>query len=120
MFTGNRNKSIIDIFRKISKDECAICGTTKTFTNDNNQEYFEIHHVIPYYNGKNYDNIANLVKLCPTCHSLLKKGRASKQIQIEKIKYILENNDSVHQYAIAALGCEDIDELSEKIQTMLG
>ncbi len=116
----NRDQSIIDIFRNIAEDKCAICGTTKTFEKSNSKEYFEIHHVIPFHNGIKYDNIANLVKLCPTCHSLLKKNRASKEAQIEAIITILTNNDLIHQYASAALGFDDIDELSKKIQTMLG
>ena len=118
--SANRDKSIIDIYRDISEDKCAICGTTKTFVNDNDKEYFEIHHVIPFYNGIKYDNIANLVKLCPNCHTMLKKNRATKEVQIDAIKKILSGNESILQYASAALGYDDIDVLAERIQSMLG
>lgn len=119
-FTNNRNQSIVEIFRNISENKCALCGITKTFANDNDREYFEIHHMIPYHNGIQYDNIANLVKLCPTCHTMFKKGRASKQIQIDGIKKILTNNELVYQYTSAALGEDDLQKLSEMIFSLLG
>lgn len=119
-FTKNRDKSIIDIFRNVSENKCALCGVRKTFTNENEQEYFEIHHMIPYHNGIQYDNIANLVKLCPTCHTSLKKGRASKQTQIDNITKILTNNELVFQYTCAALGEDDIHTIAQRIYELLG
>lgn len=118
--TKHRDKSIIDIFRSISEDKCALCGVTKTFSNENEREYFEIHHMIPYHNGIQYDNIANLVKLCPTCHTLFKKGRSSKQTQIDGIKKILNNNESILQYTSAALGEDDVENIAQRIYELLG
>lgn len=117
----SRNQTIIDIFNAISPDECALCGTTETFLQGNSdRQAFEVHHLIPYHNGIHYDNMANLVKLCPTCHSSLKKGRSPKEEQIKSIIKILFENNELYEYASNALGINDINKLAEEIQEMLG
>lgn len=116
-----RNQSIISLFSKISEDKCAICGTTKTFTNKNTgRQYFEIHHVISFYNGKDLDNIANLVKLCPNCHDMLKKNRSMKNEQVSAIIKILHNHPEVFEFTSSYLAIDDINELANKIWEMLG
>lgn len=117
----SRNKNIITIFDKISEDKCAICGTTKTFLNKKDgRQYFEIHHVIPYYNGKELDNISNLVKLCPNCHDMLKKNRSTKENQLKAIIKILHEHDEIFDFTSTYLQIDDINKLAEKIWTMLG
>lgn len=117
----NRNTTLVNLFKKIEPNKCAICGTTKTFKNKGTgEDYFEIHHMIPFHNGKELDNIANFVKLCPTCHSSLKKGRASKQQQIDSISFILSNKEVVYEFCSNHLELTDIREMAIKIQTMLG
>lgn len=116
-----RNRTIIEIFDNISEDRCAQCGTTETFTKKTNgRQGFEIHHMISYHNGRQYDNIANLVKLCPTCHSSLKRGRASKEEQISNITKILDNHPEVYEYTSSTLGINHMHELAEEIWTLLG
>lgn len=116
-----RNKSIITLFNQISEDRCAICGTTKTFTNKNTgRQHFEIHHVISFHNSVEVDNIANLVKLCPTCHELLSKNKANKEAQIKAILKILHDHIEIFEFTSSYLGIDDIYELAEKIWSMLG
>ena len=111
-----RNKKIIEIFKEYAQDICYICGIKSTFINKTTgKNHFEIHHVISYFNDKEVDNIANLVKLCPTCHAMLKKGVSLKQDQILAIKKILNNNQEIYEFASSYLGIEDIDLLSEEI-----
>ena len=118
---GKRNMSLIQLFNEISPDECAICGTKTTFLNKNTgRQHFEIHHVISFCNGKEVDNIANLVKLCPTCHDMLKKNRALKDDQLAAIRKILHNHQEIFEFTSSYLGIDDINQLSEKIWEMLG
>lgn len=116
-----RNKAIIDLFDEITPDVCAVCGTTKTYAKKNTgRQYFEIHHVISFYNDKELDNPANLVKLCPTCHHMLKKNSGKKEDQILAIKKILSEHDEIFDFTSSYLGIEDLDELCEKIWEKLG
>lgn len=115
-----RNKTVIKLFDDISEDKCSCCGTTTTYTKPNGRQYFEIHHVIPFYKGVEVDNIANLVKLCPTCHRLLKKGSSTKDNQIKAINNILVNNPIVHEFVTSFLGEDDFNKLVEKIWSLLG
>lgn len=116
----NRNKTIIELYDQISPDECGLCGTKTTFTKNNGRQSFEIHHVIPFHNGKQYDNMANLIKLCPTCHSSLKKGRATKQEQIVNLISILHKHPEIFEYTSSTLGIADINNLASEIYYMLG
>ncbi len=117
-----RKQSIVSIFSNISEDKCAICGTTKTFINKNTgRQHFEIHHVISYYNNsKDLDNIANLVKLCPNCHDMLKKNRTAKNDQVKAIVKILHEHQEVFEFASSYLSIDDINELADRIWEMLG
>lgn len=116
-----RNKTLIDLFDEISEDKCAVCGTKTTFLNKGTgRQYFEIHHVISFYNGKELDNIANLVKLCPTCHDMLKKNRSTKENQTKAIYKILHLHPEIYEFTSSYLQIDDINELAEKIWTMLG
>ena len=117
----SRNRNIIEIFNKITPDKCAICGTTSTFLNrGTGNQYFEIHHVISFRNNQNLDNIANLVKLCPTCHNMLKKGKATKETQIKAIIKILHEHSEICEFASSFLGITDINKISEEVYNRLG
>ena len=117
----NRNRTIIELFNEISEDRCAICGTTKTFENNRTgRQHFEIHHVISYKNGKDLDNIANLVKLCPTCHDMLRKNASSKEQQQKAIIKILSEHPEVLEFAKSYLQIDDINEIAEEIWEKLG
>ncbi|MCF7931397.1 MAG: HNH endonuclease [Acholeplasmataceae bacterium] len=116
-----RNKSIVDLFDELSEDKCALCGTSQTFKKKaNGRQSFEIHHMIPFHNGQEFDNIANFVKLCPTCHRSLKRGSASKDDQIRSIITILGRHPEVFEYTSSALGIEELPKLAEEIWSLLG
>lgn len=117
---SNRNRTIIGLFDSISPDRCGLCGTEETFINKDKSQAFEIHHVIPYHNGKHYDNIANLIKLCATCHSSLKRGRSTKESQLKSLVTILHKHPEIFEYTSSALGIENINELAMEIYSMLG
>lgn len=116
-----RNRTIIELFNEISEDKCALCGTTETFTNKRTgRQHFEIHHVISYKNGVELDNIANLVKLCPTCHDMLKKNATSKDRQIKAILKILAEHNEILEFAKSYLYIDDVQEIAEEIWEKLG
>ena len=118
---SNRNRTIVELFSEISEDKCAICGTTKTFENKRTgRQHFEIHHIISYKNGVELDNIANLVKLCPTCHDMLKKNATAKGEQIKAIIKILSEHAEVLEFAKSYLQIDDINEIAEEIWIRLG
>ncbi len=117
----SRNRTIIELFNEISEDKCAICGTSETFLNKRTgRQHFEIHHVISYKNGTEFDNIANLVKLCPTCHDMLKKNATAKEKQIKAITKILSEHLEVLEFAKSYLQTDDINEISAEVWQRLG
>jgi len=116
----NRKQSIRIIFDNLEENKCACCGTTTTYTKPDGRQYFEIHHVISVHNEERYDNLGNLVKLCPNCHNSLKRSRAEKSTQIENIKKILLNKPEVFVYTSEALDEQNIEILSDKIWRLLG
>lgn len=117
-----RSQSIKKYIDENTPDICAVCKTDKTFERaKNNKQYFEIHHVISFYNNIYVlDNPGNLVKLCPNCHTKFKKGRSTAQEQIDSILTILNDYIQVYEFACAFLNISDKDELAKKIQEMLG
>ncbi len=118
---ASRNKTIVEIFNEISEDKCAICGTTQTFINKKTgRQYFEVHHVISFKNGVELDNIANLVKLCPTCHDMVKKNATSKDKQIKAILKIVSEHPEILEFAKSYLQIDDINEIAEEIWDRLG
>ena len=117
----HRSRSLIELFNSITPDQCAICGTRTTFINSRTgRQHFEIHHVISYHNGQEVDNIANLVKLCPTCHDMLKKNHSPKDVQMRAILKILHEHGEIFEFTSSYLGIDDINLLTEKIWSMLG
>jgi hypothetical protein len=115
-----RNRAIITLFDEISPNRCAICGTENTYRRPDGRQYFEIHHVISLRNGSELDNIANLVKLCPNCHRMMKRNGAPKDDQIRAIITILNQHNEIYEFCSSYLNIDEINELAEKIQEMLG
>jgi hypothetical protein len=76
--------------------------------------------MIPFHNGKEFDNIANFVKLCSNCHDSLKKGRSLKSEQLNSLRKILFENSSVFEYTSATMGIDEIEDLAEAIWLILG
>ncbi|MCD8308937.1 MAG: HNH endonuclease, partial [Clostridia bacterium] len=77
-------------------------------------------HMISFKNGAALDNMANFVKLCPTCHGKLGKGSATKEQQIQAITKILHEHQEVFEFTSSYLAIDDINKLSEKIWELLG
>jgi len=115
-----RNRTLTEIFDDISEDKCALCGTTETFTKGNGRQGFQIHHFISSHNGHEFDNVANFVKLCDTCHGSLKKSRAIKSEQVEAIITMLHQNSQLYDYVSTVLGISNINKLAEAVFGMLG
>lgn len=84
-----------------------------------NEPYFEIHHNIPLSNGQEYDVYENLVKLCPVCHKQLTKGIAYESEQKKIIFNILINNSDTLEYSKIILKINDINEIVNKIYSLL-
>ena len=115
-----RNRGIVSLFEMIAPDKCAICGTETTYERPDGRQYFEIHHVISRCNGAELDNIANLVKLCPTCHRMMKRNGSPKENQVRAIIKILNEHSEIFEFCSSYLNLSDINQLAEKIQELLG
>lgn len=117
----SRNQSIIKLFRELSEDICAGCDTKVTSTSKNTgRQNFEIHHFIPFKNNEIVlDTMDNLVKLCPTCHDTLKKGRATPSEQTILCETILSKNESLYDFASSYLEIEEMNEIAKKVQKLL-
>lgn len=83
---------------------CIICNEL-TSTNDNTTAKFLF---------------ANLVKLCPNCHRMMKKGASSKEQQVRAIIKILNEQTEIFEFCSSYLNIDDINELSNKIWDLLG
>lgn len=70
-----RNRKIVQQLKKIYNNQCQICEFT--FKKDNGENYSETHHLIPL--GENgFDNIKNLIVVCPNCHKKLHYAKNKK------------------------------------------
>jgi hypothetical protein len=119
--SSNRSKKVVDAFIELAPDVCAICGTTTTFTSaKTGKQHFDIHHMISFKNGKSVDVTDNLVKLCNTCHTMMKKGCGTEQQQLDAIKKILEEQENIYDFCSTYLCIEDIDLLAKKVRELLG
>ena len=111
-----RDLSLIELIRINTPDECASCKTTKTYTHKNTgRQYFEYHHVISIGKNHELDDENNIVKLCPTCHRIVKKGSAPEVEQKTVIRNILHNRPNVLEFAQHIYDLEDFEEIVDKI-----
>ncbi len=101
-----RDSSIVKIAKKILKEECASCCDDyrledRTFKYRNSDYYYlEIHHCISFSSNNKFDQIDNLVKLCPACHRALTKNRADEDYQKNIIKNILEHSPQIKDFCL--------------------
>lgn len=120
-----RDPSLKEFVRLYEPDECVCCKDLydikdRTFIHKRtNRPYFEIHHVISLGNNKELDDENNLVKLCPVCHSCLKRGTGLENDQKKLIEQILENSSKALNFCKNILGCTDKNKLIEKIYAKL-
>ncbi|TQC51538.1 HNH endonuclease [Mycoplasmopsis mucosicanis] len=113
-----RNASLIKMFKEMAPKKCFSCGIEETFDNRQGEQYFEIHHVIPFKHGVENDDIDNLARLCVQCHQILKKGVGSREVQLEIIKKLLANQN-IFDFCSTSLEDTNIDTLAEKILNLL-
>ena len=114
--TFKRNLSLIELIRINTPDKCASCGTDKTYTHKNTgRQYFEYHHVISIGQNHELDDENNIVKLCPTCHRIVKRGSAPEVEQKAVIRNILKNKPNVFEFAKHIFDIEDFEEIVHKI-----
>lgn len=115
-----RSLSLADLVRTIKPDECMGCkndydiSTRSYISKRTGRYYFEVHHVISLGNNRELDDENNMVKLCPTCHRLLKRGSANKDDQIELIKKIYHNDPNCYEFAKHFFDTSDYDEIIGK------
>lgn len=103
---AKRNQSIVNYARVMLPDECVGCCddyslSERTFKyRDSERYYLEIHHCISFSSGQSFDQIDNLVKLCPSCHRALTKHRADEQYQKHIITSILSHSPQVTDFCL--------------------
>lgn len=101
----NRNYGLSELIRLQTPDECMSCKNKYELKDRTHihkrtgRYYFEIHHMISLGRNQELDHEDNLVKLCPICHSALKRNVSSKEEQIEIIKDIYQNTPNVLEFA---------------------
>lgn len=111
-----RDLSLIELIRVNTPDKCVGCGTTKTYTHKNTgRQYFEYHHVISIGKNHELDDENNIVKLCPNCHRIVKRGSAPENEQKTVIINILHNSPNVLEFAKHIYDIEDFDVIVDKI-----
>lgn len=86
---NHRDPKLGAIALRLGKYECVVEKNHRTFiAKTTSKNYVEVHHLIPmmYYDEfpSNIDNEANLVTLCPTCHSFLHHGNFEGIIKLDK------------------------------------
>lgn len=119
--TQLRDSSLPELVRLLEPDECVSCKNLynimdRTFIHKRtNRPYFEIHHVISLGNNKELDDENNLVKLCPVCHSCLKRGTGLEIEQKKLIEQILENSNKALNFSKNIFDCSDKKLLIDKI-----
>ena len=124
-YKQRRNREIVETVRLATDDSCDSCKneydiSNRTFIHKRtNRPYFEIHHVISLGNNHELDEIENLSKLCPVCHTALKKSLSSENTQIEIIKKILQNNQIVKEFCSNFYDTDEINTLASNIQKNL-
>ncbi len=123
-----RDSKIINFYRISTPNVCsACCGDydikERSFislalyqiTQNPNSYYTEIHHVISLGKNRELDVLANLAKLCPTCHRALKKGSSEEEFQKRLIRNILNRNKDNLEFAQLRFETDDLPTLINRI-----
>ncbi len=127
-----RDSKIINFYRISTPNVCsACCGDydikERSFislplyqiTQNPNSYYTEIHHVISLGKNRELDVLANLAKLCPTCHRALKKGSSEEGFQKRLIRNILNHNKDNLEFAQLRFETDDFPTLINRIYESL-
>ncbi|MFP5960276.1 HNH endonuclease [Helicobacter pylori] len=123
-----RDSKIINFYRISTPNVCNACCDDydikeRSFlslplyqiTQRSDSYYTEIHHVISLGKNKELDVLANLAKLCPTCHRALKKGASAEGFQKRLIRNILNRNKDNLEFAQLRFETDDFPTLIDKI-----
>ncbi len=123
-----RDSKIINFYRISTPNVCsACCGDydikERSFislplykiTQKPDSYYTEIHHVISLGKNRELDVLANLAKLCPSCHRALKKGSSEEGFQKSLIKNILNHNKDNLEFAQLRFETDDFPTLINRI-----
>lgn len=103
-----RNPSFREIAFRRENYTCELCGTHQTFTDKNNEEYFEGHHLIMYNTIVQrrfrycLDNPTNIICLCPTCHRKIHHSSEQDTMKL-LVKLFTKHNDLLKSYGIKNL-----------------
>ncbi|WQX95576.1 HNH endonuclease [Helicobacter pylori] len=127
-----RDSKIISFYRISTPNVCNACCDDydikeRSFlslplyqiTQRSDSYYTEIHHVISLGKNKELDVLANLAKLCPTCHRALKKGASEKGFQKRLIRNILNRNKDNLEFAQLRFETDDFSTLIDRIYESL-
>ncbi|WQS76113.1 HNH endonuclease [Helicobacter pylori] len=127
-----RDSKIINFYRLSTPNVCsACCGDydikERSFislplyqiTQKHDSYYTEIHHVISLGKDQELDVLANLAKLCPTCHRALKKGSSEEEFQKSLIEKILNHNKDNLEFAQLRFETDDFPTLINRIYESL-
>ena len=106
-----RNPLFRDIALKRENYTCELCGTQRTFTDKNNEEYFEGHHLVMYNLTtqkrfkKCLDHPDNIICLCPNCH------RHIHHASVEGTRKMLLKLFTKHHKLPACLNIQNLDDI---------
>ncbi|WP_033760349.1 HNH endonuclease [Helicobacter pylori] len=127
-----RDSKIINFYRIATPNVCSTCCgdydiKERSFislplykiTQNPNSYYTEIHHVISLGKDQELDVLANLAKLCPTCHRALKKGASVEGFQKRLIGKILKRNKGNLEFVQLRFETDDFLTLIDKIYESL-
>lgn len=117
---GNvRNRALVEAIKYLTPDECACCKnkyniSDRSYINRNTgRYYFEIHHVISIGKNKELDDENNMVKLCPTCHRILKRGSGTELEQKDLIREIFRNSPNTLYFAENFFNTKEFEQIVE-------
>lgn len=126
VYEHTRDQNLISIVRELLPDECAGCSekydiNDRTFPHKNRGgvPYLEIHHIISLANNQDLDTEFNLSKLCPVCHTSMKKGRAEQSYQKQIINRILDHHSVKDDFIQKYLNTDNRESTVNKICEML-
>ena len=103
-----RNSRFKEIALERENHTCELCGTRDTFTDRNNKEYFEGHHLIMYNPRvqKRFkyclDHPSNIICLCPECHRKIHQSSEDYTKELV-VKLFKKHNDLLKSYNIKDL-----------------
>ncbi len=116
-----RDGSIVEFVKYNTEDKCVCCCDDYDIKDRSHLDrktgryYFEIHHMISVGQTRELDDVDNLAKLCPVCHSTLKRGSATENKQKELIRKILQHKKNILDFCKSYFDEENFELVVHKI-----